>query len=137
MAQCQEDGIDVSRCYELRLLRCTLPSTSGAQSSPPTQNHHIHALISDVLCLIEAGEYHKALTSSAAQYAMGLFTSDLSVSADRVYSELAHRVENFLVHSTDEAEERILRSVLVMCLAVAALFCFSQCNMTGSVLVPS
>lgn len=129
-AQCQ-----ILRGYELRLLRCTLsPPPSDSPSPFPffDINNNLHAHINDLLTCIEAGNYLQALSSPGAKLLVEL--SDLTLhSADLFYSDL---VEQFLEKGTTsiDEEERACRVILVMCVAVAAFFCFIQCNITGSAL---
>ncbi|MBA0849280.1 hypothetical protein Goshw_013880 [Gossypium schwendimanii] len=135
-----EREIEILRGHELRLLRCTLcqpPSDlsshlqpSGfAASLPP-----LHALISDFLTSVESGNYLGALSSDAARLALASPDSDLSShSPDRVYSDLLDRVESFINEPSIDDAEKACRVVLVVCVAVAALFWFIQCNLTGPV----
>ncbi|KAB2096308.1 hypothetical protein ES319_A01G100300v1 [Gossypium barbadense] len=132
--------IEILRGHELRLLRCTLcqppsdPSShlqpSGfAASLPP-----LHALISDFLTSVESGNYLGALSSDAARLVLASPDSDLSsLSPDRVYSDLLDRVESFINEPSIDDAEKACRIVLVVCVAVAALFWFIQCNLTGPV----
>ncbi|KAG8502942.1 hypothetical protein CXB51_000730 [Gossypium anomalum] len=135
-----EREIEILRGHELRLLRCTLcqppsdPSShlqpSGfAASLPP-----LHALISDFLTSVESGNYLGALSSDAARLVLASPDSDLpSHSPDRVYSDLLDRVESFINEPSIDDAEKACRIVLVVCVAVAALFWFIQCNLTGPV----
>ncbi|KAH1121378.1 hypothetical protein J1N35_004538 [Gossypium stocksii] len=135
-----EREIEILRGHELRLLRCTLcqspsdPSShlqpSGfAASLPP-----LHALISDFLTSVESGNYLGALSSDAARLVLASPDSDLSShSPDRVYSDLLDRVESFINEPSIDDAEKACRVVLVVCVAVAALFWFIQCNLTGPV----
>ncbi|PKI44405.1 hypothetical protein CRG98_035208 [Punica granatum] len=131
------DELEFLRGYELRLLRCTFPpQPSDAQDDSPLscQNQHIHVLIDQLLNSIEAGNYQGALTSDGVRQAFGLSATgwaDSVDSADNVYSELQERVERFLVHDSADEVDRVHRAILVMSVAIAALFEFSQCNMTG------
>ncbi|KAK5845014.1 uncharacterized protein LOC108482922 [Gossypium arboreum] len=132
--------IEILRGHELRLLRCTLcqppsdPSShlqpSGfAASLPP-----LHALISDFLTSVESGNYLGALSSDAARLVLASPDSDLSsLSPDRVYSDLLDRVESFINEPSIDDAEKACRIFLVVCVAVAALFWFIQCNLTGPV----
>ena len=129
------------RGYELRLLRCTLPSSPLSDSPPPPpqpqpSNHHqTHSsLLNDLLSSIEAGDYLRALSSDAAALLLRPLSDDdssSSSSADRVYSELLRRVESFLVSEPEDDEDKAYRALLVVSIAVAAFLAFTQCNMTG------
>ncbi|KAK3205795.1 hypothetical protein Dsin_019841 [Dipteronia sinensis] len=135
-----EQHLEILRRYELRLLRCAvapLPSDPHLQSQPSddrtTVLYPLHSHINALLTSIESGDYLRALSSDAARL---VFHSpeleDLvnsAESADRVYSELLDRVEAFIENDADN--DRDGRVVLLMCLAVAALLWFTQCNMTG------
>ncbi|KAE8661257.1 calcium-dependent protein kinase SK5-like [Hibiscus syriacus] len=137
-----EREIEILRGHELRLLRCTLrppPSDSSsshfqhsddfAASLPP-----LHALISNFLTSVEAGDYFGALSSDAARLVLASPDYDLSThSPDRVYSELLDRVESFINEPSIDDAEKACRVFLVACVAVAALFWFTQCNLTGPV----
>ncbi|KAJ4908269.1 Protein prenylyltransferase superfamily protein [Raphanus sativus] len=128
--------VQILRGYELRLLRCTVsspPSDSPPESQSETHPHD--SLINSLLSLIESGDYLRALDSDAARLILGDAESDLvdSVdSAERVYSELLHRVESF-VAANDSSDEigKARRAVMVMCLAIAAALWFTRCNLTG------
>ncbi|XP_050277575.1 uncharacterized protein LOC126719066 isoform X2 [Quercus robur] len=127
------------RWYELRLLRCTLPSSPPSDSPPPppqpqpSDHHRIHSsLLNDLLSSIEAGDYLRALSSDAAALVLRQLADDeSSSSADRVYSELLRRVESFLVSEPEDDEDKAYRALLVVSIAVAAFLAFTQCNMTG------
>ncbi|XP_039055508.1 tetratricopeptide repeat protein 27-like isoform X1 [Hibiscus syriacus] len=137
-----EREVEILRGHELRLLRCTLrppPSDSSsshfqhsdefATSIPP-----LHALISNFLTSVESGDYFGALSSDAARLVLASPDSDLSShSPDRVYSELLDRVESFINEPSINNAEKACRVFLVVCVAVAALFWFTQCNLTGPV----
>ncbi|XP_030471639.2 uncharacterized protein LOC115689654 [Syzygium oleosum] len=139
---CDSD-LGILREYELRLLRCTLPPPpppqAPAPSPPPVPNHRLHVLVHGLLLSVEAGEYRAALLDSdALRLVFGLSAgtlpelSDSADSAEAAYSELIDRAESFLVNVPgNEAEESGLRVVLVLCVAVAALLVFTQCNITG------
>ncbi|XP_048138112.1 tetratricopeptide repeat protein 27 homolog isoform X2 [Rhodamnia argentea] len=137
---CDSD-LAILREYELRLLRCTLPPRTPppqTPSPPSVPNHHLHALIHDLLLSIEAGEYHAALLNSdALRLVFNLSAStlpdlsDSTESAEAVYSDLIDRAESFLVNVSGNEAESGLRVVLVLCVAVAALLVFTQCNITG------
>ncbi|KAK4598899.1 hypothetical protein RGQ29_016089 [Quercus rubra] len=130
------------RGYELRLLRCTLPSSPPSDSPPPppqpqpSDHHQTHSsLLNDLLSSIEAGDYLRALSSDAAALLLRPLSDDdsssSSSSADRVYSELLRRVESFLVSEPEDDEDEAYKALLVVSIAVAAFLAFTQCNMTG------
>ena len=129
---------EVLRGHELRLLRCTLrpPSSDPSSHCQPSDFDAslppLHAIISNILTSIEPGDYLGALSSDAARLVPASPDSDLSSeSPDRVYSELLDRVESFINEPSIDDAEKACRVVLVVCVAVAALFWFSQCNLTG------
>ncbi|GMI88685.1 hypothetical protein like AT5G17270 [Hibiscus trionum] len=136
-----EREIEILRGHELRLLRCTFcPAPSDSSSSSHFQHSDdfdaslppLHALISDFLTLVESGDYLGALSSDAARFFLASPDSDLtSHSPDRVYSELLDRVESFINEPSIDDAEKACRAVLVVCVAVAALFWFTRCNLTG------
>ena len=110
-----------------------------SDSSPPPQpqpsdQHQTHtSLLNDLLSSIEAGDYLRALSSDAARLVLQQLADDESPSADRVYSELLHRVVSFLVSESEDDEDKAYRAllVIVISIAVAAFLAFTQCNMTG------
>ncbi|KAL1215023.1 putative UDP-N-acetylglucosamine--peptide N-acetylglucosaminyltransferase SEC [Cardamine amara subsp. amara] len=131
------DGeVEILRGYELRLLRCTV---SLPQSDPLLESQsgtHPHdSLIRSLLSSIEAGDYLGALASDATRIILGdseLDLVDTVDSAERVYSELLDKVESFVVNDSSDELDKARRAVLVMCLAIAATFWFTRCNLTGS-----
>lgn len=133
------------RHYELRLLRCT--TATQQQQPPPPQSHAATPLLTtiiDTLDLIEAGRYAEVLSSDATRNVFRLkdeffsqFSDDSVDCADRFYSELMNRVDSFLVDESVNEVERGFRTVLVMCVAVSAFLGFTQCNLTGLVLLNS
>ncbi|XP_022735386.1 tetratricopeptide repeat protein 27 homolog [Durio zibethinus] len=133
-----EYDTQVLRGHELRLLRCTLrppPSEPSSQYQPSDFDASLpplHALISIILTSIESGDYLGALSSNSARLVLASSDSDLSSdSPDRVYSELLDRVESFINEPSIDDAEKACRVVLVLCVAVASLFWFTQCNLTG------
>ncbi|CAG7911057.1 unnamed protein product [Brassica rapa] len=136
------DGeIRILRGYELRLLRCTV-SIPSSDSPPETQlldesqseTHPHDSLIKSLLSLIEAGDYLGALASDAARVILGdaeLELVDSVESAERVYSEVLHKVESFVVNGSSDEIDKARRAVVVMCLAISSSFWFTRCNLTG------
>lgn len=131
----------VLRGYELRLLRCTLAPASS-QSPPssdicsPNNDNDINKLllmINELLNLIEDGNYLRALSSHAAKLVTQLPALSESSSAEQVYSELLEHVGRFIMNSDDY--EAACRVILVLCVAIAAFFYFTQNNITGFVLL--
>uniref|UniRef100_A0A5B6YRK2 Uncharacterized protein n=1 Tax=Davidia involucrata TaxID=16924 RepID=A0A5B6YRK2_DAVIN len=134
----EEAQLDLLRCYELRLLRCSLPSPPPPPASEPSNyktGGRQHTLIEDVIHLLETGQYIRVLSSAAARTVFDFthFDSGSSMDcADRFYSELVLQgVESFLLDDLEEDTERCYRAFLVMAIAVAAFLAFTQCNMTG------
>lgn len=138
----------ILRGYELRLLRCTLPSPPPSDPSPHPEpsdqtllTHSLTPLINDLLISIESARYLEALTSADAKRVVFKLTDsdsfdpldDSAQSADRVYSELLDRVEWFICKECedDNGKDQAYRVIVVMCIAVAALFAFTQSNVTG------
>lgn len=135
------------RALELRLLHCSLPSSSFSshQSAPTTSSFsHLHTLIEQVLQFIELGQYTQALSSDGAKT---IFTSqqvnhqlnDSSESAEFFYSEFVPRCVTLFLNangvedSAPNSIAKLYKAVLVMSVAVAALLGFTQCNITGLV----
>lgn len=142
MSETPEGELEFLRGYELRLLRCTLspPLSCVPQQHcvPSCQTHHIDALIDHLVSAIEAGNYQVALTSEGVYQAFRLSTTNWAnsmESANGIFSELQERVEQFVVHDSVDEVDKVRRAVFVLSIAVAAIFGFIQCNMTGSVLV--
>ncbi|KAK6228980.1 hypothetical protein SCA6_017931 [Theobroma cacao] len=133
-----EYEIQILRGHELRLMRCALrppssPSPSS-QSFASDDSPPLHAFISNILTSIESGDYLGALSSDAARLVLASPDSDIfSDTPDRVYSDLLDRVESLINEPSIEDAEKACRVVLVVCVAVAALFWFTQCNLTGPV----
>ncbi|ONI20710.1 hypothetical protein PRUPE_2G030300 [Prunus persica] len=139
--------LPILRGYELRLLRCTLQSPASDPSPHPQPSdhahptHHLHPLINDLLTSIESGHYLQALTSPDVKRVVFKLAEsdsfgDSAECADRVYSELLDRVESFISKECEEEEndsgkDKAYRVIVVLCIAVAALFGFAQCNLTG------
>lgn len=131
--------VNLSRSYELRLLRCTLPSPTpdSAQSKPSNPpSHLLHVLISEVVSSIESGNYIRALSSDALRFIFKhdgeSFKYDDSVQcADRVYSELMNSLDSFLINDSEDSKDGSFRAILVISIAIAAFFAFTQCNVTG------
>ena len=112
-----------------------LPSSSTTVVRS-TSNSHLtphSSLLNDLLSSIEAGDYLRALSFDAARLVLQQLADDESSSADRVYSELLHRVVSFLVSESEDDEDKAYRAllVIVISIAVAAFLAFTQCNMTG------
>ncbi|XP_010323345.2 uncharacterized protein [Solanum lycopersicum] len=145
MAEQQNSQLSSLRALELRLLRCSIPSSSSSsshQSTPTTSFSHLHALIEQVLQFIESGQYTQALSSDGAK---AIFTSqqlnhklnDSSESAESFYSEFVPQCVTLFVNangiekSAPISVEKLYKAVLVMAVAVAALLGFTQCNITG------
>ncbi|CAN6555577.1 unnamed protein product [Malus baccata var. baccata] len=140
----------ILRLYELRLLRCTLPSPPSDFSHRSQRcdetlpAHPLHPLINDLLTSIESGQYLQALTSPDLERVVFKFAESDSIqslgdsaeSADLVYSGLLDRVESFVSRECEEEEndggkDKAYRVIVVLCIAVAAFFAFTQCNVTG------
>jgi hypothetical protein len=125
--------VKILRGYELRLIRCTvsLPLSDPPldESQPGTHPHD--SLIKSLLSSIEAGNYLEALASEATNLILGEYEFDPVDSAERVYSELLNKVESFVLNDSSDEIDKARRSFLVMCLAIAAAFWFTCCNLTG------
>ncbi|EOA19932.1 hypothetical protein CARUB_v10000181mg [Capsella rubella] len=128
------DGeVEIIRGYELRLLRCTV-SVPQSDLPPESQSgtHPHDSLISSLLSSIEAGDYLGVLASDATKLILGDSEFEQVDSAELVYSELLDKVESFVVNDSSDEIDKARRAVLVMCLAIASAFWFTQCNLTGS-----
>lgn len=122
----------ILRCYELRLLRCTLtpPPPDSPSLSPPSDPINLHSHINFLLTCIQSGNYLQALSSDSAKLVTASTQLDSTKSPDRVYTELVERVEQFIRDGGGD-EENGFRVILVICVAIAAFFCFIQGNITG------
>ncbi|WCJ25128.1 Protein prenylyltransferase superfamily protein [Euphorbia peplus] len=118
----------ILRGYELRLLRCT--SSDISPPSDDTNTNNIHSMINDLLNLIETGHYLQALSSDAAKLLTHLPALPDSCSPEHFYSELLDHVGHFITNSDDD-DEAACRAILVLCVAIAAFFLFTQNNITG------
>ena len=116
-------------CQPSSHLRFLPSSSTTAVRSTATQT----SLLNDLLSSIEAGDYLRALSSDAARLFLQQLADDESSSADRVYSELLHHIESFLVSESEDDEDKAYRAllVIVISIAVATFLAFTQCNMTG------
>ncbi|CAK7338879.1 unnamed protein product [Dovyalis caffra] len=125
----------ILRGYELRLLRCTLtpPPSDSPSPSPPSDPNNLHSHVNFLLNCIQSGNYLQALSSDSAELVTASTQLDSTKSPDRVYSDLMERVEQFIRDGGGGDEENGCRVLLVICVAIAAFFCFIQCNITGPV----
>ena len=129
------------RSLELRLLRCTLPSDNPLPTFPPSDEvpPNLQTLISDVVQLIESGNYVEALSSAAVKSIFSFNSatafSSSADSAELFYSELVPQSVVVFVNGNSDSEidelEKCFRAFLVMAIAVAALLAFTQSNVTG------
>ncbi|KAH9771525.1 TPR REGION domain-containing protein [Citrus sinensis] len=138
-----EKQLEILRGYELRLLRCTLappPSDLRIQSQPLNEESQcsllpLHEHINSLIDSIESGHYLQALSSDAAKLVLDTVDfvdiNDSAECADCVYSALLQRVEAFIVNDSENDVDKACRVILLMCLSIAALFWFTQCNVTG------
>ncbi|KAH8511472.1 hypothetical protein H0E87_008876 [Populus deltoides] len=128
----------ILRGYELRLLRCTLtpppPPSDSPSPCPPSDPNNLHSHINFLLTCIQSGNYLQALSSDSAKLVTALTQLDSTKSPDRVYNELVERVEQFISDGGGGGDEEDgFRVILVICVAIAAFFCFIQGNITGPV----
>ncbi|KAH9707115.1 TPR REGION domain-containing protein [Citrus sinensis] len=138
-----EKQLEILRGYELRLLRCTLappPSDLRIQSQPLNEESQcsilpLHEHINSLINSIESGHYLQALSSDEAKHALDTLDfvdiNDSAECADRVYSELLQLVKASIVNDSEIDVDKACRVILLMCLSIAALFWFTQCNVTG------
>ncbi|KAH9707046.1 TPR REGION domain-containing protein [Citrus sinensis] len=138
-----EKQLEILRGYELRLLRCTLApplSDLRIQSQPLNEESQcsllpLHEHINSLIDSNESGHYIQALYSDAAKLVLHTLDfvdiNDSAECADRVYSELLQLVEAFIVNDSENDVDKAWRVILLMCLSVAALIWFTQCNVTG------
>ncbi|KAK6923332.1 hypothetical protein RJ641_011636 [Dillenia turbinata] len=120
---------DVLRLYELRLLRCTIPSPYASPPPPPTSPPHpLHSLVSEILELIENGRYLEALSIDAVRREFHSFFDD-----DNYNFELVNlRLDSFLNCFQSDDDDK-LKLLVVTCVAVAAALAFIQSNLIGPV----
>ncbi|KAJ8425178.1 hypothetical protein Cgig2_010787 [Carnegiea gigantea] len=127
------------REYELRLLRCSVPSplpnsrqlpTYAAQSPPPD---HTFLLLDSIIGLIESGRYVDSLSSDATRAVVHSADSFQSIDPSEFYAGLERAIESYLVDAAGggDASSRFL---VVVSVAVAAFLAFIQCNVTGPVI---
>ncbi|KAH9707044.1 TPR REGION domain-containing protein [Citrus sinensis] len=140
-----EKQLEILRGYELRLLRCTLApplSDLRIQSQPLNEESQcsllpLHEHINSLIDSNESGHYIQALYSDAAKLVLHTLDfvdiNDSAECADRVYSELLQLVEAFIVNDSENDVDKAWRVILLMCLSVAALIWFTQCNVTGTI----
>ncbi|KAK9715831.1 hypothetical protein RND81_06G192400 [Saponaria officinalis] len=123
-----EEHQQIIRYYELRLLRCTLPSQPSTSTvlHPPPPYHS--PLTDEIISLIETGRYVDALSSAASRTVFQLADSVDSPDPTQFFAELERVVESFL---TDASADKVF---LVVSVAVAALLAFVQCNFSGPVI---
>lgn len=149
-----EADLETLRGFELRLLRCSLSPVSVQNDTspcppPPTpaneqKGDSLLLLIEDIINLIENGDYVRALSSDAVRLIFGFADlwefEDTIDCADRFYCEMEKSVESFLgslpdarisVPAHEDDVDLSCRALLVMCIGVAALLAFTQCNVTG------
>ncbi|KAL9224749.1 hypothetical protein vseg_000758 [Gypsophila vaccaria] len=120
--------------YELRLLRCTLPSTTNTTTTTTTSPHSppssLSPLIDETVSLIETGRYVDALSSAAARTAFQHLAD--SSEPTQFFAELERVVESFLTGGGDDDGDD--KALLVVSVAVAALLAFVQSCFTGPVI---
>ncbi|CAI8599165.1 unnamed protein product [Vicia faba] len=127
-----EADVAAIRGHELRLIRCTLSPSPATPLNPESQNESTDGIINNLLASIESGNYAEALTSPSCRLIFQLSpNSPPPSSADTFYSELVDRAESFITDASVSPVEQARRSVLVLCIAVAAFLGFTQCNFTG------
>ncbi|KAH9771561.1 TPR REGION domain-containing protein [Citrus sinensis] len=116
------------------------PSDLPIQSQPLNEESQcsllpLHEHINSLIDSIESGHYLQALSSDAAKLVLDTLDfvdlNDSAECADRVYSALLQRVEAFIVNDSENDVDKACRVILLMCLSIAALFWFTQCNVTG------
>ncbi|GMH03114.1 hypothetical protein Nepgr_004953 [Nepenthes gracilis] len=120
------------REYELRLLRCSLPSdTRPSHYLPPSSpsSNKFDPFIDAVIRSIESGQYREVLSSDASR---AVFKFADSVDANQFYAEVERSVESFLTCTGDD--DALPKVILVVSIAIAALLAFVQCNMTGPII---
>ncbi|CAI0460590.1 unnamed protein product [Linum tenue] len=134
---------EILRRYELRLLRCTycppsMDSLFQCQSSPSdvlSLSSKQHESINQVLSYIEDGDYLQALSLDVATelLSLGVAEENENDADDQVCSKLLAHVERFVMSGigSDDFDEIACRAIFVLCIGVAALFYFTQSNITG------
>ncbi|KAL5699133.1 hypothetical protein ACHQM5_030075 [Ranunculus cassubicifolius] len=118
------------RDFELRLLRCSLTPPTTTSPSPPNSNPAttslIHQLTSEIITLIELGDYIAALSSQSTNLLFKSLNSFEFESADRFYLEIHNSIDSFLEEDDDGC-----KGLMVMSIGIAAFFAFIQMNITG------
>ncbi|CAM8899236.1 unnamed protein product [Rhodiola kirilowii] len=135
----------VLRIFELRLLRCTLPQSSDyalidhKNAATLGQHHVLQVVISNMVSLIEAGNYAEALASP--DISSFLFKFDFKTfypntvdAAEQFYAEIMEHVHLFF-NSNSSVDDTLYRAFLVMTVSIASLLAFVQCNLIGPVKV--
>ncbi|XP_020527481.1 tetratricopeptide repeat protein 27 homolog isoform X1 [Amborella trichopoda] len=146
MAEADEETL---RDFELRLFRCSLspasPSSSLSSSVCFSQPGPFQALLEHLVELIEKGSYSEALNSDASRFIFGSLgahrSDETRAGAENLFGEVERAVVNFLVGNESEAwldalgsdddPDKDIKGLLVMCIGIAALLVFTQCNLTG------
>ncbi|KAK9188346.1 hypothetical protein WN944_019747 [Citrus x changshan-huyou] len=128
------------RAAALALRPRSPPSDLRIQSQPLNEESQcsllpLHEHINSLIDSIDSGHYLQALSSDAAKLVLDTLDfvdlNDSAECADRVYSALLQRVEAFIVNDSENDVDKACRVILLMCLSIAALFWFTQCNVTG------
>ncbi|XP_023002638.1 tetratricopeptide repeat protein 27 homolog [Cucurbita maxima] len=135
-----ESAPEILRAFELRLLRCTFsspPLDYPVASHNQTSRNHLHEPLDAFVSSIVAGDYGKTLASDAARLVLGLVNqsqcpfTDSTECAERVYTELLERAENFIFSESENEEDKLYRLMIVICIAISSFLAFTQCNVTG------
>ncbi|GAB4853470.1 hypothetical protein Ancab_017660 [Ancistrocladus abbreviatus] len=139
-----ETEVKLLREYELRLLRCSLPSPHSDSDRPrqaplcsDSNNSALHPLIHSIINSIEAGHFVEALSSNAARSVFKFADSFDSADPSEFYSELERTVELYLADNGEDDNDhhdRLLRTIFVASIAIAAFLAFVQRNMTGPII---
>ncbi|KAG9455334.1 hypothetical protein H6P81_008238 [Aristolochia fimbriata] len=144
------EELELLKSFELRLLRCTLSPPETSLPFPPSKSlleqKPIYQSIHHIVSLIEEGNYVGALSSDSVRQVLPFVDAwefqDSDDAAARFYSEVDRSVTLFLqdeseawlsVLGDEDGLEKSRRTLLVMCLGIAALLAFVQFNVTGPV----
>jgi len=122
------------RCYELRLIRCTLTHQQPQELRVSEKLDYLNGSINHLLNFIQCGNYIQALTSQPSFDLVFRLTGHDAPPLDdpgHLYPLLVDRAGDFIAAAAGDVVEQRRRGMLVTCIAVAAFLGFTQANFTG------